>query len=53
VWVLVQARRQGLSDAQILSSYPSLHAEDLASAWGYARVHREEIERQISDNEAS
>lgn len=53
VWVLVQARRQGLSDARILASYPSLRAEDLVSAWAYARVHPDEIERQISDNEAA
>jgi uncharacterized protein (DUF433 family) len=51
VWVLEQARRQGASDAEILQDYPSLRAEDLASAWAYVRAHREEIEHQIRDNE--
>jgi uncharacterized protein (DUF433 family) len=53
VWVLVQARKLGTSEADLLRSYPSLRAEDLASAWAYYRSHREEIERQIADNEAA
>lgn len=44
VWVLVRARQLGASEAEILSSYPSLHAEDLVNAWAYARSHHEEIE---------
>jgi len=51
VWVLEQARRQGLSEAKILRMYPTLRAEDLANAWAYVRAHREEIERQIRENE--
>lgn len=51
VWVLEQARRLGVGEADILRSYPTLHAEDLAQAWSYVRSHREEIERQIRDNE--
>ena len=35
VWVLGQARRQGISEAELLRSYPTLRAEDLANAWGY------------------
>jgi len=53
VWVLVQSRRLGMSEADLLRSYPTLHAEDLANAWAYYRLHREEIERQIADNEAA
>ena len=53
VWVLVQARRQGLTEAQILQSYPSLRAEDLANAWAYARSHKDEIDGQIALNEAA
>ena len=52
VWLLEQARRLGTSEADILKSYPSLRAEDLANAWAYVRGHREEIERQIAENEA-
>ena len=53
VWVLVQARRLGTSEADLLKCYPTLHAEDLANAWAYFRSHREEIEKQIKENEAA
>jgi uncharacterized protein (DUF433 family) len=53
VWVLVQARQLGASEADLLHDYPTLRAEDLANAWAYARAHREEIEQQISENEAA
>jgi len=53
VWALVQARRLGASEADLLQSYPTLRAEDLANAWAYFRAHRDEIERQISENEAA
>jgi len=51
VWLLVQARRLGSSEADLLRSYPSLRAEDLTNAWAYARAHRNEIEQQIIENE--
>ncbi|HEY4759481.1 MAG TPA: DUF433 domain-containing protein [Thermoguttaceae bacterium] len=51
VWILVQSKRLGMSEADILRSYPNLRAEDLANAWAYERLHREEIERQIAENE--
>jgi uncharacterized protein (DUF433 family) len=52
VWLLEQARRLGTSEAELLSAYPTLRAEDLANAWAYVRSHRDEIERQIAENEA-
>ncbi|MFN3407588.1 MAG: DUF433 domain-containing protein [Limisphaerales bacterium] len=52
VWVLEQARRLGVSEADLLRSYPTLRAEDLANAWAYVRSHRDEITRQIQENEA-
>ncbi|MFO7642615.1 MAG: DUF433 domain-containing protein [Candidatus Competibacteraceae bacterium] len=52
VWVLVQARRLGSSEADLLHAYPALHAEDLVNAWAYFRVHRDEIEQQIREHEA-
>ena len=52
VWVLAQARRLGVSEASLLLSYPTLRADDLANAWAYERSHRDEITRQIQDNEA-
>jgi uncharacterized protein (DUF433 family) len=51
VWVLEQARRQGVSEAELLQSYPTLRAADLANAWEYCRHHREDIETQIRANE--
>lgn len=51
VWVLDQARRLGTSEADLLRSYPVLRAEDLANAWAYVRVHRDEIDGQIRANE--
>ncbi len=52
VWVLVQARRLGSSEADLLRAYPALRAEDLVNAWAYFRVHRDEIEQQIREHEA-
>ncbi len=51
VWVLVQSKRLGMSEADILKSYPTLLAEDLVHAWAYEQLHREEIDRQIAANE--
>ena len=53
VWLLVQARNLGTSEANLLKSYPTLRAEDLANAWAFYRLHREEIDRQITENEAA
>ncbi|HBD08024.1 MAG TPA: hypothetical protein DCZ69_07155 [Syntrophobacteraceae bacterium] len=53
VWLLVQARNLGMSEADILRSYPTLRAEDLANAWAYYRTHRTEIDDEIKGNEAA
>jgi uncharacterized protein (DUF433 family) len=53
VWVLEQARRLGTSEAELLRAYPSLRAEDLVNVWAYVRSHRDEIERQIAENETA
>ena len=53
VWVLVQARQLGISEADLLHSYPSLYAEDLVNAWAYYRAYRQEIEQQIQENETA
>jgi uncharacterized protein (DUF433 family) len=51
VWVLVQSRNLDMSEDEILRSYPTLRAEDLANAWDYYGPHRAENDQQISDNE--
>jgi uncharacterized protein (DUF433 family) len=53
VWVLEQARRLGASEADLLRSYPTLRAEDLANAWAYVRSHRDEIDAQVRENEVA
>jgi uncharacterized protein (DUF433 family) len=53
VWVLVQARKLGSSEADLLRAYPALRAEDLANAWAYDRSHHAEIAVQIAENEAA
>lgn len=53
VWVLVQAQKLGMRDADILAAYPTLRPEDLASAWAYYRLHPAEIDAQIAENEAA
>ncbi len=53
VWVLVEARRLGYSDADFLTSYPTITATDLANAWLYAETHIDEIQLAIKRNEAA
>lgn len=53
VWALVRARQLGATEADVLRSYPSLRAEDLVHAWAYYEAHRDEIDRQIRENEAA
>ncbi len=53
IWLLVQARQLGATEADLLRDYPTLRAEDLANAWAYARAHRDEIEQQIVENEVA
>jgi uncharacterized protein (DUF433 family) len=51
VWVLEQARRLGMTEVQILQSYPRLRAADLVNAWSYVAEHPDEIDLQIIENE--
>ena len=53
VWALEQSRRLGMSEDELLRSYPALRAEDLVNAWAYVRSHRPEIEDEIRANEGA
>jgi uncharacterized protein (DUF433 family) len=53
VWVLEQSRRLGMTEDELLRSYPTLRAEDLVNAWAYVRSHRAEIDAQIRENESA
>ena len=52
VWMLENARRQGVSEADLLHNYPGLTAKDLANAWDYVKFNPVEIENEIAENEA-
>ena len=45
----MKARASGLSESDILKSYPSLSAEELAEAWSFYRAHHEAIDRQVRE----
>ena len=51
VWLLERYRRLGVTERDLLDSYPSLRAEDFANAWAFARIHLAEIDDQILANE--
>ena len=51
VWILVNYRRLGGSDSDLLRDYPSLTTADLEAAWEYAAAHADEIDRAIRENE--
>jgi len=40
-------------EAELLRMYPALRAKDLVNAWAYVRLDKDEIERQIQENEAA
>lgn len=50
IWLLENARRQGITEAELLQDYPSLTAKDLANAWDYVNFHKAEIELEIREN---
>ena len=51
VWVLVNYRRLGATDTEILNAYPTLTPSDLEVAFEYAEGRREEIDQAIRENE--
>jgi uncharacterized protein (DUF433 family) len=51
VWTLVNHKRLGATDSQILDAFPFLRAVDLEAAWAYLGLNKAEIERDIAANE--
>lgn len=51
IWSLIESRRLGITEAQLLDDYPHISAADLANAWAYANAHQDEIEQAIRKNE--
>ena len=50
IWTLESYRRQGWSEARILSNFPSLRAADLVIAWAYSDANKAETDRAIETN---
>jgi uncharacterized protein (DUF433 family) len=53
IWLFIDLRHQGASDAAILKMYPHLTAADLVNVWVYAHANREEIEQALSEQDAT
>ena len=51
VWMLVEGRRAGMSDEQLLRAHPTLTQADLDAAWDYHARDRQEIEEAIREHE--
>jgi uncharacterized protein (DUF433 family) len=52
VWMLVQAKRLGMTDEQIRSRFEQpLSETELAAAWEYYASHSAEIDEAIRENE--
>jgi uncharacterized protein (DUF433 family) len=48
---LVESRRLGATEAQILEDYPHLSASDLKNAWPYAAAFRDDFKAVIQLND--
>jgi uncharacterized protein (DUF433 family) len=53
IWVLVEARELGYSNADLLASYPQISESSLADAWIYAESHIDEILSAIQRNQSA
>lgn len=53
VWLIVNARRLGGTDAGLLDDYPGLMQADLDACWDYYREHPIEIEQCIWLNDTA
>lgn len=51
VWTLESYRRLGWTEAQLLVTFPTLHAVDLVNAWTYVAANHDEIEEALRAQE--
>jgi uncharacterized protein (DUF433 family) len=51
VWALERMRQLGVSESDMLRSYPNVCTADLVQAWAYVERNREEIGQAILENE--
>ncbi len=52
VWTLVQLKKLGRSDRDLVLDFPGLTDSDLEAAWDYYRGHTVEIDQAIAAEEA-
>ncbi len=50
VWMLVEWRKLGRTDDQLLEDFPDLTRADLNAAWDYYATNADEIDSAIRDN---
>lgn len=51
VWGIVEAKRLGYSDTEILDMHPTLSRSDIENALVYYAKHRDEIESELAEQE--
>lgn len=50
VWTLIAFKKAGVTDKQLLESYPTLRQQDLNNAWAYYESNSQEIDFDIKEN---
>ena len=50
VWTLISFKKLGMSNKNLLDSYPTLRPQDLNNAWAYYKANKKEIDTDISEN---
>lgn len=48
VWALVQFKKLGKSEAELIADFPGLTSDDLDAAWNYYRLNTAEIEEALA-----
>ena len=48
IWTLVELRKQGRTEQQLVEDFPGLTRDDLHAAWEYYRSHTAEIDEAIA-----
>jgi uncharacterized protein (DUF433 family) len=51
VWTLVQLQKQGRTEDQLLTDFPSLTSADMDAVWAYYRAHTAEVDTAIARQE--
>lgn len=51
VWTIVEAKRIGLTDLELLKNFQGLTAEDITNAMRYYEGHKAEIDADIADQD--